>query len=269
MDLTYALRQPRKKIIAKKILKKADKIICANSYTANLVKDFLGDGYKNKIAVVNPGIDPSEAKHDIKQVSQLKEKYNLYNKIILFSVGRLVKRKGFDMVIDALPDVLTKLPNLVYVIAGAGPDEDYLKQKSSSLEQSGLSNIIFLGKISDQEKWAWLNLCDIFIMPAKNINGDFEGFGIVYLEANLTSKPVIAGDSGGVSDAVEDHVNGILIDPESKDAVADGILELALDKRLRNSLGQQGWERAVREFNWDKQIRKIFYLVNQKESDTL
>ena len=267
MDFTYALRSQRKKWLAKRILNNAKYIICGNSYTAGLVKKFVGDKQEGKVGVVNPGIalapSPSPTPLSRERGAILKNKYNLQNKIVLFSIGRLVKRKGFDKVIEVMPDVLKKVPNLVYVIAGMGPDEAYFKKKSGNLAQNARGKIIFLGKISDEEKWAWLNLCDIFIMPARNINGDFEGFGIVYLEANLCNKPVIAGDSGGARDAVEDYVNGILVDPESADAIADGIVELASCRRLRDELGGKGWRRAIEKFNWEKQVRRIYNRVTR------
>ena len=277
MDFTYALRSQRKKWLAKKILNNAKYIICGNSYTAELVKQFVGNKQEDKVGVVNPGIaltplsaqagSPSPTISSRERGAILKNKYNLQNKIVLFSIGRLVKRKGFDKVIEALPMVLKKTPNLVYVIAGAGPDEEYLKTSPPAplLIRRGETGgrLIFLGKISDEEKWAWLNLCDIFVMPARNMDGDFEGFGIVYLEANLCNKPVIAGESGGVQDAVEDHVNGILVDPDNTEAIAEGILELALNQRLRQKLGEQGWRRAIERFNCERQARKIYNSVQR------
>jgi len=267
MDFPYAMRNSRKRWLAKKILGKVNNIICANSYVAGLVKEFVEDKQGGKVVVVNPGIEIRKQKTENRKQDLLIQKYNLQNKTVLFSIGRLVKRKGFDKVVEAMPEVLKKAPNLVYMIAGAGPDEEYFKTSPPAplLIRRGEKGegLIFLGKISDEEKRAWLNLCDIFIMPARNIEGDFEGFGIVYLEANMAGKPVIAGDSGGVRDAVEDYVNGILVDPENTEAIADGIIELAQNQILRKKLGQQGWRRAVEKFNWERQIRMIYNVITK------
>ncbi len=264
MDFTYASRIARKKWIIKKILKKADKIICVNSYLAGLVRDFLSREQAGKIIIVNPGIevrskklsppwrDPTEAGEVKSKKDLLKEKYNLKNKIVLFSIGRLVKRKGFDKVIAAMPKVLKQVQNLVYAIAGDGPDKNYLEKLAKDKK-----DIIFLGKITDEEKWVWLNLCDIFIMPSRQIKEDFEGFGIVYLEANLCSKPVIAGDSGGVRDAVKNGINGLLVNSENIEEITEAVIKLAKDKNLREKLGRQGKERVIKEFNWEKQTKKI------------
>ncbi|HOZ56340.1 MAG TPA: glycosyltransferase family 4 protein [bacterium] len=257
MDLAYAQKLPRKSKLAYKILAKAENIICVNNYTADLTRKFLKENQYEKIKVVHPGIDP-ELEIDNQLTEELRFKHNLTNKIVLFSVGRLVKRKGVDNVIKAMPEILKSAPNLYYIIAGDGPDKIYLKELAR-----GINNVIFLGEVADKEKWAWLSLCDIFIMPARNIDGDFEGFGIVYLEANLAGKPVIAGDSGGTKDAVQGAYSGILVDPENISRIAGAVIGLAQDAKLRIKLGEQGRERAINEFNWEKQIDKIYNVIHR------
>ena len=255
MDFAYTQKTKRKKKISKKILIKAKNIICANSFTASLVKNILKD--KDKVYIVNPGIDIYVA-HNTQHITQIRKKYNLEGKIVLFSLGRLVKRKGFDTVLETLPEAQKSVPNLVYVIAGEGPDKVYLKEKSR-----GVNNVIFLGKINDNDKWAWLKNCDIFIMPTRNIEGDFEGFGIVYLEASLMRKPIIAGKSGGVEDAVKNSYSGILVDPGNKSRLTEVIVRLAQDQELRQKLGEQGRERAINEFNWQKKAEKFYNIINK------
>ncbi|MFA5359474.1 MAG: glycosyltransferase family 4 protein [Patescibacteria group bacterium] len=247
MDFSWAVKSPRKKWLTGKILKNADKIICVNSYVADLARQTFS-GIKHKIIVVNPGIN-TNAENNAQQIIQLKEKYHLENKMVLLSVGRLVKRKGFDVVVDCLPKTLEKIPNLIYVMIGDGPE---LKNYQSK------NNVLIINNASDQERDLWYNICDIFIMPSRNINGDFEGFGIVYLEANLAGKPVIAGKSGGISDAVIDGLNGLLVDPLSSDQIISTIIKLAQDQSLRQKLGAQGKARAINDFNWPKQTNKIY-----------
>ncbi len=256
MDFTFSQAIRRKKKISQKILARAENIICANSYTASLVKEILSEEDRRKVKVVNPGIDPNIPFITTEEKQVLRKKYHLEDKIILFSIGRLVKRKGFDKVIEALPEVLQAVPNLYYVLAGDGEDKKYIKEKAR-----GIKNIIFLGKITEQEKWKWLASCDIFIMPARNRNSDFEGFGIVYLEAGLAGKPVIAGDSGGVRDAVVGGKTGILVNPRDISRIANAIIKLALDQKLRQELGQAGRERTVSQFNWQEKARKFAEII--------
>jgi len=256
MDFTFALRKKRKRFIAKLILTNSQRIICSNSYVAQLAKDFLGAKYFDKIIVVNPGID-NNFSYDKNIADSLIKKHNLQDKIILLSVGRLVKRKGFDKVVEVIGDVTKTIPNLLYVLAGKGPDEEHIKSF-----QKDANNILYLNNLSDDEKWAWLALSDIFITASRDIDGDFEGFGIVYLEAYLAGKPVIAGNSGGVSDAVRDNYSGLLINPDDNEEIKKAIITLALNKELRVTLGSQGQKMAIEEFNWQNQINKIYNSIN-------
>lgn len=257
MDLTYALKHPRKKWLAEKILNHAEKIICINSYVSGLTQKTFPK-IKQKMIIVNPGAE-NRATHNSQLITQIRHKYNLQNKIILLSVGRLVKRKGFDKVIEAMPEILKQTPNLVYVIIGDGSEFENWKLK---IKELGLEKqIIIINQANDQERDNWYNTCDIFIMPSRNINGDFEGFGIVYLEANLAEKPVIAGRSGGVGDAVIDGLNGLIVNPEDLNQIAAAVIKLAENPALRQKLGEQGRERAIKEFNWPKQINKIYKAI--------
>ena len=255
MDFTWAIKKKRKKIISRLILKRADKIIAANSYVAELCKSFSDN---KKIMVVNPGIkDFSDFNVNRENI---REKNGLVDYKILFSLGRLVKRKGFDYTIRAVRKVLEERPkmDLIYVIAGKGLEENYLKK--IAYEELGVNwekYIKFIGEVSESEKWSLLSCCDIFIMPSRNIDGDFEGFGIVYLEANLNGKPVIAGRSGGVSDAVINKETGLLIDPENIEEIASAIKSLVNNPEERLRLGKNGRQRAISSFLWSDQIKKL------------
>jgi phosphatidylinositol alpha-1,6-mannosyltransferase len=265
LDFSLALKTRWKRKITGKILARADKIICANKYTANLVKTFSVN-LAEKVFVANPGIEPFFVRNP-QRVRELQDKYSLAGKTVLFGLGRLVRRKGFDRVIEAMPAVSRVVPQTVCVIGGNGPEEAALKKMVSDLPKEVKKNIIFVGQLSEEDRWAWLELCDIFIMASRNIDGDFEGFGIVYLEANLAGKPVIAGDSGGVRDAVIDGINGLLVDSENPDDIARAIIKLSSDAKLRQALGEQGKRRAVESFNAKKQAEKFYNFIRSQEQD--
>lgn len=257
-DLSLALR-PKKRELALKVLSGAKKIICGNSYTARMAakaRDSLGV----KISIVNPGIK-TVFRADKKRVEELRSKYGLWGRIIVFSLGRLVKRKGFDKLIEAMPGILEKEMDIFYIMAGDGPDKEYLKKKINRLPNKARRRIAMLGEISPRDADAWYELSDIFAMPARDISGDFEGFGIVYMEANLAGKPVVAGDSGGVRDAVVDGLNGLLVDPDDLNAITGAVVKLAKNPKMRQRMGQEGRARAVKEFNWKGQITKIYKIL--------
>ena len=254
MDFAFALKKPRKKWLASLILKKAKKIICANSYVAGLVKDFAPE-LNNKIIIINPGIDSTSVNRLENTTPLLQDKYQTKDKVTLLSLGRLVRRKGVDTVIEAIASLDEETKNKIcYIVAGTGEADSYLKELAIQKKVK----VIFTGEVSDLEKWSFLDLCDIFVMPARSINGDFEGFGIVYLEANLYGKPVIAGRSGGVSDAVINKETGLLVDPEKTEEVASAIKFLVNNPEERLRLGKTGRERVIRDFLWTEQIKKLY-----------
>ncbi len=251
MDIALSQKSARKKFLAKKILKNA-KIIIANS---NFTKQgLLKSGVdENQIIVLYPcpHIKPP-ASEKIKV--DLIEKYNLKNKKIILSAARLVKRKGFDAVIKAIPQAAKEINNFVYIIAGEGEYSDELKKMARA---SGHSDKIIFTGISDEELKAFYDLCDLYIMPSRNINGDVEGFGIVYLEAGSFGKPVIAGKSGGATEAVMNNKTGILVNPESVSEISGALTRLLKDKNLSIKLGQCAQERVKNEFNWNLQVEKL------------
>jgi phosphatidylinositol alpha-1,6-mannosyltransferase len=190
----------------------------------------------------------------------LKKDYNLSDKIVIYSLGRLVKRKGFDSVIKAI-DSLDKnvKEKLVYVISGSGKEENNLKKQAQDKD----FDIIFTGSISNDKKWPWLYLCDIFTMPSRNINGDFEGFGIVFLEAALSKAPAIGSLSGGIKDAIVDNKSGFLVHENDIKALADKIKLLVNNKELRQKMGNYAHTRAKNEFNWSKQAKLFYNILNK------
>jgi len=253
MDFEYSQKSWRKRFLSKLILKNAKSIICVNSYTAYLVKKAVNN--HEKIIVANPGAVKQPA--NTLAIKNIKEKYDLDNKITMLSVGRLVKRKGHDQIIKVMPEALKSVPGLHYYIAGDGPDRLYLENLAKDKQ-----NITFLGKISDEDKLAWMESCDFFAMPSRNIDGDFEGFGIVYMEAAMAGKAVLAGESGGVKDAVQGGVTGILVDPQNSERIVNAIIKLAKEPETRNTLGKNALARAEKDFNWSDKIKKIYNAIN-------
>lgn len=255
MDFQFATKTKRKLYLTKKILHNADLVICGNNYLVNLVKNKIG--IKN-IKILNPGIHKNAIQEDKQRIDSIKKKYKLKNKKTIISIGRLVKRKGFDKVIEVFPELLIKYPNLLYIVIGNGPDVKYLKEKANKFKES----VLFLDNVNEIEKWSWLHIGDIFVMPSRDIDGDFEGFGIVYLEANLAKIPVIAGDSGGVRDAIKHNFNGILVNPENNLEIKNAILRLLKNEELRNKLVDNGYKRVINDFNIKKQIKSLYDIYN-------
>ncbi len=260
LDFSMAQRGAWKKFLSKKILKTANVILCANSKTSADVGAFISD--TNKVFTVNPGVDPTPPVVRPERCAGLRANYGLENCVVLTTLGRLVARKGVEQVLAVLPSVIEEYPDLRYVIIGRGPEEARIKSLIS--DPSLLGKVFLLTDVAEDEKWTWLEISDIFIMPTHQIGDDYEGFGIVYLEANLAGKPVIAAKSGGVADAVNDGINGLLVPENDSRALFEAIMKLVKDPELATKLGEQGRLRVLKDFAWPDAIRKIHTILLKK-----
>jgi phosphatidylinositol alpha-1,6-mannosyltransferase len=124
-----------------------------------------------------------------------------------------------------------------------------------------------MGRVPDDDLRDLYNLCEFFIMPSREIesNGHIEGFGIVFLEANAFGKPVIGGQSGGVAEAVQDGVSGLLADPNSPEDIALKMETLLANPAYAKQLGQSGLERLRTRFHWDGYVRRAYALLLGEE----
>lgn len=258
LDFSLISQSSLKHTMAKLILARANIIICANHYTARQVKNKYPE--LTNIEVVNPGVEINDGGVSLSS-SLSAEKKDSDSFFKLVSVGRLVKRKGFDMTLQALSKVKDLIPEIRYTIIGNGQDKQYLEDLIRELRLGEIVSIF--SDLDNNEKNKYLADCDIFIMPSRDIAGDYEGFGIVYLEAGLFGKPVIAGNSGGVSDAVENEVTGLLVDGENIDEIAKAIVRLYNDESLRHVLGDKGRAHSLAH-SWKERAETIYSLLQNR-----
>jgi len=287
MDILQLENSGYKKKLALRILDQAIKITVNSNYTRSLLLEW---GIKTeKIAVVYPGINSSLFKpeyknsnynsFDRKSLPQIVD--NILKLIeqktkdggkppVMLSLCRLVARKGIDNVIQSLPQVWSRFPELIYIIAGDGPDYNRLHElsykiksdffKTNSDKNKQKPNIIFTKAIGQDSKNVLLSCCDFFVMPARATKTDVEGFGIVYLEAALYSKPSIAGNSGGAGEAVLDLNTGLIVDPNNINYIATAIIKLIQDDSLRCKLGSEARKRALKQFLWENSVDEFLKL---------
>jgi len=223
-------------------------VTIANSeYTKELV---LKNKIAKKVIAINPGVDLSCYRIIKKKDNYLTDCFSNKNKTILLTVSRLIKRKGIDLVLKALSEIKS---NFLYLIIGIGEELDNLKVLTAKLNLD--RKVVFLGKVTDDEKVYYYNFCDIFILTPFLIEGakntDYEGFGMVYLEANACGKPVVAANSGGVSCAVKDDYSGTVVDPENVAQIKDAILTYINNKEYYKEISENSrlW---AENFSWHK-----------------
>jgi phosphatidyl-myo-inositol dimannoside synthase len=200
-----------------------------------------------KTHLIYAGVDPAPyALPD--DAADLRASLGLTGKAVILTISRLVARKGQEQVLRAMQSLGPEV-QAHYVIVGDGPRRAELEALAADL---GLSKqVTFTGEIPTTEVVRYLHACDLFVMTSRDIAGEpIEGFGLVYLEANVCGKPVIAGATGGVADAVEEGVSGLLVDPEKPEEIAVALRQLLTDPQLARTLGEQGRQRALERFTW-------------------
>lgn len=239
------------------VLRHADTVIANSDHTRATLVDM---GVRPEhITLIYPGVDtglfrPGLPCDDLKQAIGLPP-----GRKLILSVGRLSRRKGFDMVVRSLPLLSQKGLDVCYALIGIGEDHDYLSGLARELGVEDRVNL--LGHVSPADLPRWYNACDVFIMPNREINGDNEGFGMVFLEAAACGRPVIAGRDGGTGSAVSDGVTGYRIDGKRIEAVAERLRDVLGDDALAHRLGEAGYARAHRDFSWESVARKTHSLI--------
>ncbi|MBI5682439.1 MAG: glycosyltransferase family 4 protein [Deltaproteobacteria bacterium] len=243
--------------IMRRVLSSAEIVVAISDFTKEEYLQFGVD--REKLMIITPGVDTSLFTTKDKS-DRLLQKYNLYNKKVLLTVARLDERKGHDMVIRAMSSLKGQFPDIVYLIVGRGREEQRIR---NLVREEGLEDlVVFAGYVSDEELPDYYNLCDIFILPNREtkltaLKGDYEGFGIVFLEANACGKPVIGGRSGGVRDAVEEGVTGVLVDPDSIDEIVSAIKNFLINKEEMYRMGIAGRQRVEKQFDWNILARSL------------
>lgn len=254
-DVLEFSRYPWARLLVRAIFANSGRIITISGYTAGLIRDLYHP--KAVISIVKPCIEDRFFEHRPLPDEGLRRRYGLEAGKVMLTVGRLVERKGHDIVIKSLPILREHVPGVHYLILGDGP---YRARLEALVSESGVTGLVtFCGSVSWEELPDYYCLADVFVMVPRLLGrkGDVEGFGIVYIEANALGLPVVASRSGGIVDAVEDNTNGLLVnDPADVREVAAVCGKILLNDGLRQTLSANGVNWA-RKFSRQSQ-RKIW-----------
>lgn len=203
-----------------------------------------------RITLINPGVDVERFRPGL-PTADLRQSLGLGDgQPLVLSVGRMQKRKGFDHVLAALPALLEHGHDVHYALIGIGEQMEELKAQARSLGLAERTH--FLGHVSPDDLPRWYNACDVFAMPNREVDGDTEGFGMVFLEAGACGKPCIAGRAGGTGSAVADNVTGLRVDGTSTADIAAALNRLLSDRDLARAMGTEAHARAVQRHSWQK-----------------
>jgi phosphatidylinositol alpha-1,6-mannosyltransferase len=235
-------------------LRRANCVIANSDFTRDTLVTLIGVDAQ-RIVMAYPTVDPERFRPGL-PCADLRARIGLAPaQRLLLSVGRLQRRKGFDQVVRALPGLVARGVDVHYAIVGIGEDHEHLQQIAAA---AGVrERLHLLGHVEPEDLPRWYNACDLFAMPNRDIGGDTEGFGIVYLEANACARPALAGVTGGTGSAVEHEVNGLRADGDSVEAVEAALARLLTEPGLAQRLGQAGRERILAGFTPERRLQKL------------
>lgn len=171
---------------------------------------------------------------------------------VVLTVGHVSKRKGQDLVVRALPRLLQTEPRLVYAVAGLPTGATELERLAAELGVR--EHLVVLGTVAADDLNAVYNLCDLFVMPSREVDGDFEGYGIAVVEAALCAKPAVVSDSAGLVEAIAPGRTGLAVPEADPRSLAEALGELLADPARARAMGERARERALDEQTWRHRV---------------
>ncbi len=238
------------------VVDSCDLILSVSRFTRDEIINRLSDINTTHVKFLPNGVDV-ERFYPCEVDDLFYKKYSLHqDSDLILTLARIIKRKAHDDVIKALPDIINDFPKAHYVIAGPHRKKDsYLESLKILVKELSLeNNVTFIDFIPDEDLKKIYSASKVYIMPSKTLHneGDSEGFGITFLEANACGCPAIGSYDGGIPDAVENEVNGLLVQSGSSNEIAKAIKKMFSDEDYRLSLAKKGIARVEESFTWKK-----------------
>jgi glycosyltransferase involved in cell wall biosynthesis len=241
--------------VLKFVLKNADCLISNSTFTEKKTQAV----YRSKhSAVIPPGVDVNRF-YPQARIPDLRHNLNIgADDTFVLAVGKFIPRKGFEYLIEAFNHIVNqrKITNIKLRIGGRGP----LRPNYERMINQYLLNefIGLLGYIKDEDMPSYYTEADIFVLPSiVDERGDTEGLGVVFLEANACKTPVIGSRVGGILDVIRDGENGYFVEQKNSLDLAEKIMKLASDRKLRQSMGENARKFVEKHYNWEDISVKI------------
>ncbi|MBO8128454.1 MAG: glycosyltransferase family 4 protein [Peptococcaceae bacterium] len=221
-------------------------IIVCSRYMHGEVK-YIFQVPDDKLQIIYNGVDP--ANFTAKSEQAQRNSFAAPNEKIVFFVGRLVREKGVQVLLEAVPKVLQRHPDTKFIISGKGPYENNLKDLAFRL---GIAQrVYFTGYIGDDIRNSLYDWADVAVFPSL-----YEPFGIVALEAMAAKTPVIVSDTGGLKEIVDDGVDGLKVHPGDSEDLANKIVAVLTNPSAARLMQERAYRKVVTQFDWQRIARQ-------------
>lgn len=205
----------------------------------------------DRVFVVPYGIDSSKFQSIIETKSRLRQEYDLPSqKFIVGCIGRIEPLKGQMVLVESF--ARANLPNSALVLAGAIDNADYFLQIQKRINEYGLSNSFYYKEFT-KDVPKLMQCLDLFVLPSNS-----ETFGLVVIEAMASGVPVIATNSGGISEIITDRVDGLLFEPKNVDQLANLLTIIFQNKELVERITRNAQQKIQVKFDYQKNVSKFF-----------
>jgi len=250
---TYHHLEPKGKLknsLNKKLANSFTHIIAVSEFTKRQIVKSYGVSTE-RISVIYNGVSPKYFSNSGQNA--LFDNGQTKDKTILLFIGSLIERKNLFFLIDVLKTLTSDFPDILLFICGSGyPNDDYETRLKDYVKSHKMDkNVIFTGKIPEEQKVDYYCQCDIYVHPSL-----LEGFGLSVAEAMACGKSVVASNTGSLREIIEDGETGFLADPKDVRDFSDKIKVLLRDKDLRLKIGAKGRERVFKNFTWEKAVKE-------------
>ena len=224
------------------ITNRSDRVIACSTFMREQIVDIFGIP-ETAIEVIPNGIDPEDLQpHDGDELRRLRAEFAKPDESLVLLVGRLVYEKGFQFALEALPEIIERLPNTRFVVAGSGTHEQELRHQADDL---GLMEYgTFVGWIGDDVLHSLYRIADVCVVPSI-----YEPFGLVALEAMASSCPCIVADTGGLREVVPHDEVGLRFRARDPQSLAEMMVRVLDDAKLCRRLTAEAFEH-LRRFDW-------------------
>jgi phosphatidylinositol alpha-1,6-mannosyltransferase len=241
--------------------RRAKLVTVISDYTRRYIDRALGT--TAPIEMLRTGVD-LERFHPGVDGSEVRKRHGIGGAPVVVCVSRLVRRKGQDRIIAAMPFVLREVPDAVALIVGGGP---YRRRLEEIADYVGVGDrVVFAGEVTQDQLPAYYAAGDVFAMPCRSRWADLEveGLGLVYLEAQACGRPAITGDSGGAPEAVVPGETGFVVPGEEHRALAARLVELLGDPSRARAMGEAGRRFVETNHRWDDVVARYRRMLDER-----